>query len=253
MLYVIILLIVCLVLLAVGVNAYQQHRQRIELERRQKIARFRHIFDESETLVANASAFPVGRSLIYLLNARARDALQQLVEVDPKNERYKERLNEYNNIIQNLRADDSSLVTESFTLPESDKQIITMIQSLKKLRAVLKKENNRGRIDAKTFHEEDRRLEFIQLRITVESLERRADAAIKSNLTGSARQYYEKALTTLRNQSYTNDYIVERKRRIEETLEEITNSLRETNSRDAAERAKHVDELDELFQPKKKW
>lgn len=253
MLYVIIVLIICLVLLAVGVNAYQQHRQKIELERRKKIARARFTFQESETLAANASAFPVGRRLVYLLNARARDALQQLVEVDPKNERYKERLQEYNVIMQNLRADDNTLVTESFSLPEIDKQIITMIQSLKKLRAVLKKEHARGRLDVTTFHEEDRRLEFCQLRITVETLERRADAAMKSNLTGSARQYYEKALSTLRNQSYNNEYIVERIHRIESTLEAITNSLRETNSRDAAERAKHSDELDELFQPKKKW
>lgn len=253
MLYVIIALIICLILLAVGVNAYQQHRQKIELERRQKIARARFTFHESETLAANASSFPVGRRLIYLLNARARDALQQLVDVDPKNERYKERLEEYNVTMQGLRSDDSSLVTENFFLPEVDKQIITMIQSLKKLRAVLKKEHARGRLDVTTFHEEDRRLEFCQLRITVESLERRADAAMKSNLTGSARQYYEKALGTLRSQSYSNDYISEHMRRIEGTLEEITNSLRETNSRDAAERAKHSDELDELFQPKKKW
>ena len=253
MLYVIILLIIALILLAVGVNIYQQHRQKLELERRQKIARYRNIFDDSETLIANANAFPVGRSLIYVLHARARDALRQLVEVAPRNERYQERLREYEEIMKNLKPDDHTLITDSFSLPDGDKQIITMIQSLKKLRAVLKSEHNRGRIDAKNFHEEDRRLEFAQLRINVESLETRADSALKSNLTGSARQYYEKALTTLNNQSYSNEYIIEHKRRIEETLEEITNSLRETNSRDAAEKAKNSDELDELFQPKKKW
>lgn len=253
MLYVIILLIIALVLLAVGVNAYQQHQKRVELERRKKIARFRNILDESETLITNASAFPVGRSLIYMLNKRARDALQQLSEVSPKNRLFQERLNEYNEILNNQKSDDHSLVTETFVLPDGDKQIITMIQSLKKLRVVLKSEHNRGRVDSKQFHEEDRRLEFTQLRINVESLERRADAAFTSNLTGSARQYYEKALTTLKNQTYSNEYIIEHTQRVEKRLEEITNSLRETNSRDAAERAKNSDELDELFQPKKKW
>ena len=253
MLYVIIVLIICLVVLAVGVNAYQQHRQRVELERRQKIARARHAFHESETLAANASTFPVGRSLIYLLHGRARDALKQLVEIDPKNDVYQERLREYNEIMQSMRADDNSLVTSTFTLPDNDKQVITMIQSLKKLRAVLKNEHSRGRIDVSTFNEEDRRLEFSQLRISVESIERRADAAYKSNLMGSARQYYEKALTTLRSQTYSNEYIDEHIKRIEETLDNITSTLRESNSRDAAERAKQVDEIDELFQPKKKW
>lgn len=253
MLYIIILLIIALVLLAVGVNAYQQHRQRLELERRQKIARFRNILNESETLIANANAFPVGRSLIFVLHSRARDALLQLVEISDKKDRYSERLDEYNQILQNLKADDHSLASDHFSLPESDKQIITMIQSLRKLRTVLKAELNRGRIDAKQFQEEDRRLEFTQLRINVESLERRADAAMKSNLTGSARQYYERALTTLKNQTFSNDYIVEHTRRVEQHLQSITDSLRETNSRDAAERAKNANELDELFQPKKKW
>lgn len=253
MLYIIIFLIIALILLAVGVNAYQQHRQRLELERRQKVARFRSMLNESEALIANANAFPVGRSLIYVLHARARDALVQLIELTPKGELYRERLAEYEQVLQNIKPDDHTLTSEHFSLPGSDKQIITMIQSLKKLRAVLKAEHNRGRIDAKQFQEEDRRLEFTQLRINVESLERRADAAIKSNLTGSARQYYERALTTLKNQTYSNDYIVEHTRLIEQHLQSITDSLRETNSRDAAERAKNADELDELFQPKKKW
>lgn len=253
MLYVIIILIIALIILAVGVNAYQQHRQRIELERRQKIARYRNILEESETLLANAGAFPVGRNLIYVLHVRAAEALRELVELSPGNTRYKERLRECEEIMGNLKGDSSIAATESFTLPEDDKQIVSMLQSLKKLRAVLTKEYHRGRIDTKHFHEEDRRLEFTQLRITVESLERRGDAALKSNLTGSARQYYEKALSTLSAQNYTNEYIKEHKVSIENTLEQITTSLRETNSRDAAERAKSNDELDELFQPKKKW
>lgn len=254
MLYVIIILIIALIVLAVGVNAYQQHRQRLELEKRQKIARYRNIFEESETLLANAGAFPVGRNLIYVLYARAYEALRELVELSPGNIRYQERLRECEDIMSNLKSKDAPTTgTDNFTLPEDDKQIISMIQSLKKLRAVLKKEHHRGRVETKHFHEEDRRLEFTQLRITVESLERRADAALKSNLTGSARQYYEKALSTLRAQSYSNEYITEHKSSIENTLEQITTSLRETNSRDAAERAKNSNELDELFQPKKKW
>ncbi|RUO26100.1 hypothetical protein CWE09_05075 [Aliidiomarina minuta] len=250
---IIIVLIIVLVLLAIGVNAIQQHKQRQELERRQKVARYRHILDESETLINNAVSFPVGRSLIYVLHARARDALQNLVEASPKNKSYQDRLRDYQENMKNLKPDDHSLMTESFVLPESDKQIITMIQSLKKLRAVLKSEHARGRVDSQNFHEEDRRLEFTQLRINVESLVRRADTAFKSNKTGSARQYYEKALTTLKDQDYSNDYITENKQKIQNRLEEITTSLREENSRDAAERAKDVDELDELFQPKKKW
>lgn len=253
MLYVIITLIIALIILAVGVNAYQQHRQRLELEKRQKIARYRNTLEESETLLANAGAFPVGPSLIYVLHVRAYDALRQLVELSPGNVWYQERLHECEEIINNLKSDNAITATENFILPEDDKQIISMIQSLKKLRTMLKSEHHRGRIETKHFHEEDRRLEFTQLRITVESLERRADSALKSNLTGSARQYYEKALSTLRAHSYSNEYIKEHKSSIENTLEQITTSLRETNSRDAAERAKNNDELDELFQPKKKW
>jgi flagellar basal body-associated protein FliL len=250
---IIIVLIIALILLAVGVNAIQQHKQKQEQERRQRVARYRNILEESEALISNVSNFPVGKSLVYVLYARARDALNNLVEETPGNKVYKERQREYQEVLTNLSPDDHNLITESFQLPENDKQVIALIQALKKLRAVLKSEHARGRIDSKNFQEEDHRMEFIQLRINVETLERRADSAYSSKMMGSARQYYEKALVTLKEQSFSNDYVVDHTQRIEARLETIAKSLREENSRDAAAKANQVDELDELFQPKKKW
>lgn len=253
MFIIIIVLIIALILLAVGVNAIQQHKQKQEQERRQKIARYRNILEESETLISNVSNFPVGKSLVYVLYARARDALIQLVEEAPSNNVYKERLREYKDVLTNLSPDDHNLITENFQLPDNDKQVIALIQALKKLRAVLKSEHARGRIDSKNFQEEDHRMEFIQLRINVETLERRADSAYESKMMGSARQYYEKALTTLKSQNFSNEYVVDHIQRVEARLETIAKSLRDENSRDAAAKASQVDELDELFQPKKKW
>ena len=70
-------------------------------------------------------------------------------------------------------------------------------------------------------------------------------------MLGSARQYYEKAQRTLEDQSYNDDYIESRSATISQALEQITSELRDVNTRDAANRKQ--DELEELFQPKKKW
>ena len=70
-------------------------------------------------------------------------------------------------------------------------------------------------------------------------------------MLGSARQYYEKALRTIDEHTYSDEYTEHRHQQIEASLEQITNELRVTNKNDA--RKRKSDELEELFQPKKKW
>ena len=93
-----------------------------------------------------------------------------------------------------------------------------------------------------------------QLKINIESLLKRGNQAHSKEMLGSARQYLEKALQTLSAHPIKNDYVVKKQEEISEQLEEITNALKNTNAKDAAKKAKdEVDDLDLLFQPKKKW
>jgi hypothetical protein len=71
---------------------------------------------------------------------------------------------------------------------------------------------------------------------------------------GSARQYFEKALQSLANSPIKTEYVTTKQAELAQLLEDITNALKNTNAKDAANKAKNEeDELDILFQPKKKW
>jgi D-arabinose 1-dehydrogenase-like Zn-dependent alcohol dehydrogenase len=73
-------------------------------------------------------------------------------------------------------------------------------------------------------------------------------------MLGSSRQYLEKALQTIAENPIQTEYCTVKKQEISNILEEITSALKNTNAKDAAKKAKsEEDDLDLLFQPKKKW
>lgn len=249
---IIIILILALSALAIGVNAIQQHKQKADLERRQQILRYRNVLDQTEDLIAVCSDFPLGKSLVQVLRIRARDALKLLVDIQPNSKDLQVRLDEYEQAIQSFDSEDAGLLLESFTVPEGDQQIVNMIRALKAIRQTLRAEHGRNRVQSQVFHDEENRIEKTLVKITVESLVRRGDGAKSSNMLGSARQYYEKALKSLGDTTVTDDYVTEKAHYIEGELEEITTMLKNANASDTKKRNKK-NELDELFQPKKKW
>ncbi len=142
----------------------------------------------------------------------------------------------------------------NFILPDNEKQILVTLQCIKKLRAILKSEQSKGALDPSTYTQEDQRLDAMQLKINIESLVKRGGRGPIKEMFGSARQYFEKALQTLSNHAKKTEYTVAKEAEITALLEEITESLKITNASDAARKAKsEEDELDILFQPKKKW
>lgn len=143
---------------------------------------------------------------------------------------------------------------DNFILPDNEKQILSTLQCIKKLRAILKSEQTKGTLDPQTFTQEDQRLDAMQLKINIESLLKRGSQAQSKEMFGSARQYFEKALQTLANHSTKTEYTIAKNAEIAKLLEEITDSLKITNASDAAKKAKNEEnDLDILFQPKKKW
>jgi hypothetical protein len=151
-------------------------------------------------------------------------------------------------------ADTQFGMEEQFNLPDNEQQLVGILQCIKKLRMVLKSEQSKGALDAQTFTAEDQNLAGMQLKINIESLYKRGMQAFNKEMLGSARQYFEKALQSLANTTVKNDYVTSRHSDITQQLEEITDALKNTNAKDAAKKAKkEEDELDLLFQPKKKW
>ncbi|GGW88369.1 hypothetical protein [Alteromonas halophila] len=250
---IIIILIVLLVVAAIFINAYQQHRAKLEAERRAEAAKQRTIVDETENVIMACANMPVSQRLMAILHQRVLNALKVIHDLN-KTAETKQRIKDASEQTSPEDADDKIPSLNEFTLPDSDKLIIQYIQAVKKLRVVLRSEHSRNRIDTKTYVEEERHLERLQLKINVETLVKRANSALAANMLGSARQYFEKAINALENQSNPDEYTSSRLATLKESLSDIQDNLKSVNAQDRARKKEEErDELDELFAPKKKW
>ena len=253
MVTVVIGLIILLVVIAVVVNAMQQHREKQQAERRAQLNKYKAIIEETEAVLMNSNNIPLTSALLMVLHKRIHDALKMMHELVPESKEVKSRIQQSQDRIDSSDPN-VKLSDEPLKMPENENQIVAMVQGIKKLRTVLRSEHSKGNVDSQLFMIEDRRLESLQLQINVESQLRRGLKAKNSNMLGSARQYFEKALNTLESQSYSDEYIKAKTAEVTEHLTEITNELKSVNASDAKRRDEESkDELDLLFAPKKKW
>ena len=256
MMMIIIGLIIALLVIVVVVNAIQQHKEKIEKERRSRAARQKAIINETEELILNLANIPSSPALSEILNKRSLNAIKAMKEIMPETKNINSRIQEYEsryNASKELAANKQPQ-EDSFTLPENDQHLVQILQVIKKVRVALKSEQSKGALDAQTFVFEDKRLDAVQLKINVESLVKRGNQAYANSMIGSARQYLEKALQSIADNNTPSEYKDKKHQEIEDKLEEITNELKNTNAEDRAKKAKsEEDDLDLLFQPKKKW
>lgn len=255
MVAIIVGLLIALIIFVVVVNGIQQHKEKLEAEKRVKVAKQKAIIDECEELLLNLASLPASPNLVKILNRRSLNAAKAMQELMPGVKGIKNKVKELTARFE--AADDlaaSQANEEGFMLPDNEQQILAILQCIKKMRATLKSEQTRGILDAQTFTQEDQRLDSMQLKINIESLLKRGSQAQSKEMLGSARQYFEKALQTLANHPVKTEYTTAKHAEISEQLVEITDALKVTNASDAAKKAENEqDELDVLFQPKKKW
>lgn len=256
MIAIIVGLIIALIIFVVVVSSIQQHKEKLETEKRTKVSKQKAIIDESEELILNLANLPSNPNVVKILNRRSLNAAKVMQELMPGVKGIKNRVQELKSRLKASEdlADSQSGNEEAFTLPDNEQQLVGILQCIKKLRVVLKSEQSKGALDAQTFTHEDQRLAAMQLKINIESLVKRGNQAHSKEMLGSARQYFEKALQSLANSPIKTEYVVTRQAEISDQLEDITTALKSTNAQDAAKKAKNEeDELDMLFQPKKKW
>ena len=249
----IISLIIALIVIAVIVNAIQQHKERLATLKRAEFSKLRTTLEDTEELIVNSANVPLSAAISQMLLKRIAFTLRAMVELEPGARDIKQRLQETEKRLGEQSSSDS-LPSESVTLPDNDQQLIGMIKGIKKLRMVLRAEHARGNVDTQVVIQEDKRLEILQLRINVESQIKRGNQARSNNMLGSARQYFEKALTALGNTPHQDDYVMMRKSEVIQVLEDIATQLKEGNVRDREKKEeKENQDLDALFAPKRKW
>ncbi len=250
---IIIILIVALLVIAVWVSAVQQHKEKQEAERRRELTKFKKIIEETEDVLMNSANIPMSPSLIKVLHQRAYEALKAMVDLSPTSKELKNRMAQAKERASQPAQDDGG-TSDNIQVPDNDKLVIAVVQGIKKLRTLLRSEHSKGKVETSLFTQEDKRLERIQLRINIESLIKRGNAARTANMLGSARQYYEKAYATLNATANRDEYTTARLEEVEDQLQAIMSELKATNASDRKKKEdKEKDDLDVLFAPKKKW
>ncbi|MCL2916776.1 hypothetical protein [Shewanella litorisediminis] len=257
MLLMILLACGALLLLIIGVNVVQQQKERAEAERRTEVARQRAIIDETEGVLSNTGMFPCSTHVVMVLYRRIQEALAVAVDLSsgqPKSD-YQRRLIDVQSQIEGMKGAVNVPPVESFRLPDNDKQILVIVQTLKKLKAILRAEHNKGKVDPMIFADEEARVDSLQLRINVESMISRARAACYMKQYGSAKQMVTKALSTLhaiKAQTPNDPFIGRKVDEAKQLLDEIMGAQK-LSQPSAPSSRKEGDDLDMLFQPKKKW
>lgn len=251
---VIIILITAIIVAGIAATAVQQHNERKDQLKREEISKHKNAVEETEHIIAAASQLPVSHRLLILLRQRSLKALKGINEQAPMPE-LKQKIAETAATIKSMSEEKKPPVNlDAFKLPSNDKVIIKCIQTVKKLRIILRNEKLQGTVESSIYVEEDKLLEQLQLRINVETLNKRAVDAIKAKMQGSARQYLEKALKALMSFKPQDEYTQKRTADLKKVLDNLENHVKDKNLQAVAKsQATESKELDDLFAPKKKW
>ncbi|MCL1144288.1 hypothetical protein [Shewanella gaetbuli] len=255
----ILLLIGALLLLIIGYSIVQQQKERAEAERRQEIARQKAIIDETEAVLANTGIASCSSHIILVLYKRIQDAIQQSMTFASGQilADYQRRLSDLTAQINTLAGSPPQVPpVENFRLPDNDKQVLELVRTLKKLKAILRAEHNKGKVDPAIFSTEESRIDSLQQRINVESMITRARAACYMKQYGSSKQMVTKALSTLhliKAQTPNDPFISRKVDEAKQLLDEIMGAQKSAGPSSPKQNKSDDDDLDMLFQPKKKW
>ena len=249
----ILLSIGALLFLVITYNIVQQYKQKQETDRRILMSRQKLIIDEADELLLNASRLPYTKTLVLLLQNRILDALRAIAQINPSLNSVRQRIQDVTAQINYVQEHYQANEESSFRSPDSDRQALQMLQLVKKIRAVVRIEHNKGKIDPQAFVAEDRRLELLLLKINIAKLLQRTVEARLQRQYGSAKQMLTKGISTLASVHDKDAWLIAREEEMRLSLREMTEQLEQANQKEIDELNEKKDDLDVLFQPKRKW
>jgi hypothetical protein len=249
----IIALVGILLLLILGYNIMLQYKVKVEAARKHESTRYVAIIDATEDLIGNAHHVPYSKDLLLCLNNRILDALQNMYELDPKNKQLAHRIENMQGQVKNLRENHPNQDSTTFKSPTNDKQAITMLKLVKRLRDTVRSEHNKGRLDTQAYVTENARLEMIQIRINIENVIKRSNESIVRGQPGTAIQLLKKGIDVLstKNDAYSN----QAREKLQTMYDELENKRqqKQTSIIEAQGDRERDDDMEALFGEKKKW
>lgn len=244
-----------LLFLVIGYNIILQYKQKQQADQRIAISRQKVIISESEDLLLNSARLPYSKEIMVVLHKRIMHALEEIKKIDPEVKGLNERISASQNQLAQLQNRGIESPTQ-LRMPDSDTEALQMLKVIKRLRGVIRSEHARGRIATPIFVAEDRRLELMTLKVNIENTIKRAVESQAIRQWGTARQLLNKAISIVSNLSDRDEYLEQRLAYMHQMNDEMSDKLKKVQTKQKEEKAKELkekDELDMLFQPKKKW
>ncbi|WP_417617043.1 DNA repair ATPase [Oceanisphaera sp.] len=252
----ILMAIGALLLLIIIYNIVQQYWQKQEEEKRALLLFHNNIINETDDLLHNANQLPFSNILLVTLYNRMLHSLQTMQQQNRNDARIKTRCLNIEQQIRQITKNEPSELPELVS-PDSDQQAIHMLKVVKRLRAVLDIEHNKGRIDNQDFFQEDRRLELIRLKLNLTNLSRHTHTALDNDEPHTARQMLEKGLAVLEKTPEKDEQLNKLENNLQQQLDELTLAQEQEQQEKKAQQARQEEqeksELDVLFEPKRKW
>ncbi|EPE37626.1 hypothetical protein CF66_2356 [Candidatus Photodesmus katoptron] len=250
----VITLIAVLLILVFSYNIIVQYKLQIDKERQKKSNRYVAIIEATKELLQNTYSLPFSKELVICLNKRIFYSLKNMLELTPKNKNLNQYIinlqKEINHIEHNYK---SSKIT-SFKIPDDEKQVITILKLVKRLRDIIRSENNKGYLQTKIYISENAKLELLQTRISIESLIKRINSSINRKQIETAIHLINTGISSLnsKNDVYSNQVRI----RLQDIFSKLDSKRQEKNSKETVKhlnRKERENELNILFGKKKKW
>ncbi|MDX2319110.1 MAG: DNA repair protein [Moritella sp.] len=252
----IVIAIAVLLFLVIGYNIILQFKRKAETEKRQIIIKHKQVIQETEELLLNATSLPYSKVLTLVLNSRMHDSLTSALQMDPGLPQIRQRLTNVKAQMAQLKEAPGQSEEKMFRSPNSDREAIVLLQQIKKIRAVLRAEHAKSKLNTQTFVIEDRKLELMQLNVNIDNLLKRAYEARATRQFGSCKQLLRKGIDTLNSINDKNEVLTSKQQTLVSLLSDVNEQLTQASSDDLKDRQEKEDEkneLDLLFQPKQKW
>ena len=250
-------LIALLLIVFIGYNIIQQYKVKIENEQKIAINKQRAIIVEVEELLLNASKMPFSKSLLLIMQNRIRNALITMIKASPHNQSIREHLSNTDQQIENLKQSYTPPDESVLRAPQSNNEALILLKITKKIRAILRSEHTKGKISTDIFISEEKRIELMQLKINLENSFKRIQQSKLNNQYGSANQMINKLLGILSGIPDKDSYLLAKENELNEIKDEIKKHLNQVSDEEVeAMKAKDKEkqnDLDVLFQDKKKW
>ena len=204
---IILIAVAALIIILIVFTVMQQQKRAVQLEQRAEVSRLTVSIDETEDLLSRIANIPITKSLMMVLHNRIMETQKSIKSINGDNS-LTPMINDRANLIQQIAKTFQSKGLDTFRLPNDDREVLQMVQVLKKLKGTINAEHKRGRTNPQVYTNEIKRIDLLQIRINMNSIIKRAKIAVEAKQTGSARTYLEKAIKTLKAINSEGDVFV---------------------------------------------